>query len=51
MKTLKDVLQEAERDKVAVGHFNFSGSASLVMLDLKQVHKSWVMFQISSFPV
>lgn len=24
MKTLKDVLQEAERDKVAVGHFNFS---------------------------
>jgi fructose-bisphosphate aldolase, class II len=24
MKTLKDVLQEAERDGVAVGHFNFS---------------------------
>ena len=24
MKTLKSVLQEAERDKVAVGHFNFS---------------------------
>ncbi len=24
MKTLKDVLQEAERGKVAVGHFNFS---------------------------
>jgi len=24
MKTLKDVLQEAERDRVAVGHFNFS---------------------------
>jgi fructose-bisphosphate aldolase, class II len=24
MKTLKDTLQEAQRDKVAVGHFNFS---------------------------
>jgi fructose-bisphosphate aldolase, class II len=24
MKTLKDVLQQAERDRVAVGHFNFS---------------------------
>jgi fructose-bisphosphate aldolase, class II len=24
MKTLKDVLQQAEREKVAVGHFNFS---------------------------
>jgi fructose-bisphosphate aldolase class II len=24
MKTLKDVLQEAQRDQVAVGHFNFS---------------------------
>jgi fructose-bisphosphate aldolase class II len=24
MKTLKDVLQKAEHDRVAVGHFNFS---------------------------
>jgi fructose-bisphosphate aldolase class II len=29
VKTLKDVLQEAERDKVAVGHFNFSDLVTL----------------------
>jgi len=28
MKTLKDVLQEAQRAKVAVGHFNFSDLAA-----------------------
>src|SRR5215469_531307 len=28
MKTLKDVLQEAKSDRVAVGHFNFSDIAA-----------------------
>jgi fructose/tagatose bisphosphate aldolase len=41
MKTLREVLQDAEKRRVAVGHFNFSELT--VLKAVGEAHVSWIL--------